>query len=110
MCHFSQADTAETEIAVVTARASANLASVVIPDGELLVFSHFCNPCFSSHKVFLLLLFRRFSEGNAHVFHKQFAFVVVVSGGNERNVHTVGFGRFFNINFRENIMFFNTQV
>lgn len=110
MCHFSQADTAKTEIAVVASRAAADLASVMIPDRELLVFRHFCNPCFSSHKVYLLLLFGRFSEGNAHVVHKQSAFVVVLSGGHERNVHAMGFGRFFNINFRENIMFFNTQV
>ena len=92
MCHFSQADTAETEVAVVTSRAPADLASVVVAHGELLVFSHFCNPCFSSHKVFLLLLFSRFAEGHTHVIHEQAAAFVVAGRGDERNVHTVGFG------------------
>ena len=50
MCHFSQADTAKAEVAVIPAGTSADLASVVIAHCELLVFRHFCNPCFGSHK------------------------------------------------------------
>lgn len=68
VCHFSQADTAKTEIAVVTSGASADLASVVIPDGELLVLGHFCNPCFGSHK-FSCSLFGRLFERHAHISH-----------------------------------------
>ena len=92
MCHFSQADTAKTEIAVVTSRAAADLASVMIPDGELLVLGHFCNPCFSSHKVLFLLFSSRFAEGHAQIIHEQAAAFIVASRGDERNVHTMSFG------------------
>ena len=92
MCHFSKADTAEAEVAVVTSRAPADLASVVIAHGELLVLSHFCNPCFSSHKVLVLLFSSRFAEGHTHIIHEQATAFIVAGRGNERNVHTVGFG------------------
>ena len=92
MCHLSQADTAETEVAVVTSCAAADLASVVVAHGELLVLSHFCNPCFSSHKVLFLLFSSRFAEGHTHIIHEQATAFIVAGRGNERNVHTVGFG------------------
>ena len=92
MCHLSQADTAETEVAVVTSCAATGLAYVVIAHGELLVLSHFCNPCFSSHKVLVLLFSSRFAEGHTHIIHEQATAFIVAGRGNERNVHTVGFG------------------
>ena len=92
MCHFSQADTAKTEVAIVTSRAAADLASVMIAHCELLVFSHFCNPCFSSHKVFCSCLFGRLAERQAHIIHEFATGFVVLGCGYERNVHTMSFG------------------
>ena len=111
MGHFSKANTAETEIPVVCSCSSADLASVMKPYCKFLRFCHFCNPCFCSHITVALLLFSSpFLEGETHEVHKHFAFLVILGGSNKSYIHTMCFGRFFNVNFREYIMFPEADV
>src|SRR5271167_4835249 len=94
--HTAETDAAHLELADISASAATNAAAVANADFEFRFLQRLCDFCQACH----LLRSSRNAQGNSETFQKLPAFLVVLCGGRQGNVHAFDFVDACVINFR----------
>src|SRR5271154_1556106 len=95
--HAAETDAAHLELADISASAATNAAAVANADFEFRFLQRLCDFCKACH----LLRSSRNAQGNSETFQKLPAFLVVLCGGRQGNVHAFDFVDACVIDFRK---------